>query len=195
MTPDDAERWTVDVASQGRTPPHTWIPAWTGLNLAALREEVLKACWEWHLVGDVDDHLLYGHSGMVDERTGPRMLGTKDDPALVRELTLIARERYERPRPATGPRWWPASGRMLLAVGPGFDGHNPDLHWLARLGRSVGIHLGVATQLSTPQRAPAEFRDNITGFWEQPVVDDRNPHRPSHHMAAIRSYPPAQQED
>lgn len=173
MNPHPDDLWTVDGAVRNKMPPHTWIEPWTGIVLATLRQEVLKADWRWHLVGDVAEDLLPGHDGVIDELPEPRMPIHNGDSTLVREIALTARQRYARPRSGDGPRW-PATDRTLLAVGPGFDGHDPELLRLARLGRSVGIHLAVTTYLRTPQRAPREFGDNITGFWEQPV-DDRDP--------------------
>lgn len=160
----DLESWAVGLADRGIGDPHCWVHAWTGPNVAALQADALAAGWEWLLVDDPtitrEFHRIYAplYSPLADNR----LPLTEDATSTVADLAALATDRAHTT--AAHRR------RILLAIGPGFDANNPDLHTLARLGRTAGIHLAVSAALAIPGRAPQEFLDNIRGYWQRCTV-------------------------
>lgn len=151
---DDVESWTVNLTAQRLGEPHTWVRDWTRPTLAGLRDDVLAADWDWVLADD--------HSAFPDLPIAP------NSTAVVATLSRLARLRSSQH--TTSAKLWTPPSRILLAVGPGFDGHSPDLHTIARLGADVGIHLAVSAVLAESDRAPQEFRANIRGLWERCAI-------------------------
>lgn len=155
---DDLTSWTVSTAHHE---PHTWVPTWTTPTLAELREDVLTAGWDWELV-DTPTSRAGRRRTNRSQRLNPPFTTKPGNEETVAQLRAIAADRYQKLRTARHkpPR------RTLLAIGPSFNGHNPDLLQIARLGHSTGIHLAVATDLAEPHRTPQELIDNIHGYWE-----------------------------
>lgn len=160
----DLESWAVGLADRGIGTPHCWVHAWTGPNVAALQTDALAAGWEWILVDDPTNKPGNGdlYSGLFSELADNRLPITTDGAGTVRDLAALTTDRAH----TTGAH----RRRILLAVGPGFDGHNPDLHTIARLGRIAGIHLAVSAAQAIPGRVPQEFTDNIRGYWQRCTV-------------------------
>ena len=156
----DLESWAVGLADRGIGVPHCWVHAWTGPNVAALQADALAAGWEWLLVDDptVTPAFPRIYDPLYRLLADDRLHLTEDGPGTVADLA-------DRAHTAAADR-----RRILLAVGPGFDARNPDLHTLARLGRTAGIHLAVSAALAIPGRAPQEFLDNVRGYWQRCTV-------------------------
>lgn len=150
------EQWKISPSTGNVSVGHTWIRSWD-LDLDPLRTEVTAAGWQWH--------------------TAQR---NPDDEDLVAALCHQAGQRYRdmeryhqqlqdggagRPAPALPPL------PVMLAVGPEFNCVSPELMWLARLGRAARIHLAVAsTHLNDLIQLPAEFRDNICGWYQGSAI-------------------------
>lgn len=154
---DGLTSWTVSTAHHE---PHTWVPSWTPPALAELRDDVLTAGWDWKLV-DAPPTRASRRKRRCPQLDSPFTTEPGNEET-VAQLRAIAAWRYQKLRT---PRRQPPR-RTLLAIGPNFNGHNPDLLHIARLGRSTGIHLAVATDLAEPHRTPQELIDNIHGYWE-----------------------------
>lgn len=156
---NDLISWTVGTAHYE---PHTWIPSWTAPPLAELRDDVLTAGWDWTLVDAPTTRSASRHRPGRSHSLHNQLAPESRSGATVARLRAIAADRYQKSRTS---RLKPAR-RTLLAIGPSFNGHNPDLLHIARLGRTTGIHLAIATDLAEPHRAPQELIDNIRACWE-----------------------------
>lgn len=160
MAQSTVAAWTV-AGTENDGAVHAWVPSWTPASLNALRHHVLAAGWRVHLVDNLDNH---PNRRDVERRGGVDPLAPEaDSRRTVRNLSLLTEDLFFERR-HVGPRWQPLT-RVLLAVGPGYDGHDTNLHAIASLGRTVGIHLAVSTHLADVARTPDEFRDHITGRW------------------------------
>lgn len=138
------ERWTPIAAQSNNCSPHTWILSWD-CDVESLRAAVLAAGWQWHLA-----------------------LDTTRNHQLVIDLHQLAATRYADYRDASTHdrnRYLSTVEHVILAVGPGFDCTNRHLRWIARLGRTTGIHLAVDSRHRDDPLVADEFIDNINGYW------------------------------
>lgn len=138
------ERWTPTAAQSNNCSPHTWIRSWAR-DVESLRAAVLAYDWQWHLALDTTTH----HQLVID-------------------LHQLAATRYADYRDASTnvrKRYLGTVEHVILAVGPGFDCTNRHLRWIARLGRTTGIHLAVDSRHRDDPLVADEFIDNINGLW------------------------------
>lgn len=130
-----------DQPTQGNTRMlNAWMLNWKPSHIDELQARTVSSGWQWWLADAPD-------SVEVDA-VGKRL-----------------RARYNEAKSRTG-RWSPPVN-VLLAVGSGRRGAavTPELEMVVRLGRSVGISVVVAPELSDCGRSSAEFRSHITGYW------------------------------
>lgn len=132
---NELQIWSPQAAAAGTGPAHTW---------------------------------LIGHpSTEAVVRLGATVLAAgwqwhRADSGHLRKLVTCALERLHalKEDPTVTP-----GERIFVFAGLDVDELNDDLRLLVRIGRGVGIHLGVADELNAPGRADGEFRDSITGYW------------------------------
>lgn len=162
--PPDLESWAVGLADRGIGDPHCWVHTWAGPNVAALQADALAAGWEWFLIDDptITPTFPRIYDPLYSRHDDNRLPLTEDATGTVADLAALATDRAHTT--AAHRR------RILLAVGPGFDARDPNLHTLASLGRAAGIHLAVSAALAIPGRAPQEFLDTIGGYWQRCTV-------------------------